>query len=218
MKNERPDGQTLEQLLERTLGRSLAGGVGAARGGPGGSPVVVGEVLDTHDPQQPDRVFVSWFASADDEQRAWLQHERHLALRPGDWALVTRPLGWAEWVVTGALASTRHDATAVAPGGAARGAAPAQASPAVAAPSPMALRLEPGQPLVIVGAAGEPLLRIHEGPEGPVVEFARDQIELEGRQRLRLSAHVIELAAGPGGVNICTEGDAVLRAKAIRLN
>jgi hypothetical protein len=89
---------------------------------------------------------------------------------------------------------------------------------AVATPSPVAFQLEPGQPCVILGSGGEPLLRVYQGPEGPVVEFAHDQVELKGRQRLRLSAHGIELAAGPGGVDICTEGDAVMRAKAIRLN
>jgi hypothetical protein len=261
MKNEWPDGQTVAQLLERSLGRSLTAGVdGGATPvfGALGSPVVVGQVLDTHDPQQRGRVYVSWFAEVDEEQRAWLHHERQLALQRGDRVLVTLPLGWAEWLVTGALAAlpriatnreaarteaarteaarteaarteaarteaarteaARTEAARTEAALAAEQAAAVATPAAGAVPTPMALQLEPGQPLIILGSAGEPLLRIYPGTDGPVVEFAHDQVELKARERLRLSAHAIELVAGQGGVDICTEGDAVMRAKAIRLN
>jgi hypothetical protein len=233
MRNERPDGQTLQQLLERTLERSLGGGAAAAPGlGGSGSPVVVGEVLDTHDPEQHHRVYVRWFASVDIEQRAWLQHERRLELQQGDRVLVTLPLGWAEWLVTGVLAAipggTAPEAT---PQGAAPSATPEHAAdgggaprsvvrpaPSGASAAPAELQLAPGQCLVILGGGGEPLLSIQQGPEGPIVAFAHDQVELEARGRLRLSGERIELVAGAGGVEIGTQGDAVVRGKVIRLN
>jgi hypothetical protein len=220
MKNERPDGQTLRDILEATLERSLAGDKARASSPSTGSPVVVGEVLDTHHPHLPSRVYVRWFASADDEQRAWLHHERHLELRRGDRVLVTLPLGWAEWVVTGAL--NRPPGATDAAGDEAGAPAPATgralAPAAAGAREAMLLRLEPGRVLLIVGNDGEPLIRVHQGPEGPILELCRDQVELKAGRRLRLSAGTIEIAAGQGGVDIRTEGEAVLRAHSIRLN
>src|SRR5262245_7936501 len=124
MNNERPDGQSLRDLLEAALSRSLgapsrspapsttatmpadASPVAASRvaGSPiAGSPVVVGEIVDTHHPHLPGRVLVRWWPSADAERAEWLHHERHLTLARGDRVLVTLPLGWMEWLVTGAL-------------------------------------------------------------------------------------------------------------------
>jgi hypothetical protein len=240
MMNERPDGQTLQQLLERTLQRSVDAGdsrVGSPALVAGGSPVVVGEVLDTEDPQLPERVHVRWFASVDQEERGWLQYERHLDLRRGDRVLVTLPFGWAEWLVTGALGrAPRGDSEpATAPSKSQTGTSasetavsPAAVSPAAAARPPASksspdaiLRLQPGQGVVILGHEGEPLLRVHQGAGGPVFELAHDrsdQVELKAPHRLRLSAERIELAAGTGGVDIHTDGDAVVQGKAIRLN
>jgi hypothetical protein len=323
MKNERPDGQTLRQLLERTLQRSL--GAGDARVIPpalvaGGSPVVVGEVLETEDSQLPERVLVRWFASLDEEEVAWLQYERHLRdLRPGDRVLVTLPFGWAEWLVTGVLghaprgtgepgvARSTSEGSGSAPdvsgcvhgvgvpvpdvsgcvhgvhvpvpdvSGCVHGVVPVpdvsgcvhgvgvpvpdvsgyvrevgvpvpdvsgcvrevgvpapdvrgcaatevggsasdvSGCAATAAPEAV-LQLRAGQRVVILGHEGEPLLRVHQGADGPVFELARDHVELQAPHRLRLSAESIELSAGAGGVDIQTEGDAVIRGKAIRLN
>src|SRR5690606_5430597 len=90
-------------------------------------------------------------------------------------------------------------------------ASPAQAERAT-------LQLGPGQALVVLGHDGEPLVQLRQGPDGLSVELARDQVELKARRRLRLSADSIELAAGPGGVDVRTEGEAVTRARTIRLN
>src|SRR5688572_837171 len=106
MKNHRGDGRSVSDLLEAALEKSLAGSAAATvspAAGAAGSPMVVGEIVDTHHPHLPSRVFVRWWPSAEKEESAWLHHERHLALRKGDRVLVTLPIGWAEWVVTGAL-------------------------------------------------------------------------------------------------------------------
>jgi hypothetical protein len=211
MKNQRPDGQTVRDLLEAALEKSLTGNASATvsrTGSAAGSPVVVGEIVDTHHPHLPSRVLVRWWPSADKEESAWLHHERHLALRKGDRVLVTLPLGWSEWVVTGALT---------------RAAAPASAEDAVTPHLALdvearALRLEPGQSVIVIGSDGAPLLRVHQGPQGPIIELERDQVELKARRRLRLSADTVEIAAGQGGIEVRTNGDAVVRAHAIRLN
>jgi hypothetical protein len=80
------------------------------------------------------------------------------------------------------------------------------------------LQLEPGQALVVVGHDGQPLLQVRRAPEGLRLELVRDQLEIKAQRRLRLSADSIEIAAGPGGVDVRTEGDPVTRARAIRLN
>jgi hypothetical protein len=92
-----------------------------------------------------------------------------------------------------------------------------------AAPPPLesfpasTLRLEPGQSVSIIGHEGPPLLSVRQTEGGLNLELDQDQIELEARRRLRLSAHSIEMAAAPGGVDVRTKGDAVTRARAIRL-
>jgi hypothetical protein len=211
MKNEHHDGQTVRDLLEAALEKSLTGNAAASvsrAGGAAGSPIVVGEIIDTHHPHLPSRVLVRWWPTADKEESAWLHHERHLALRKGDRVLVTLPLGWSEWVVTGALT---------------RVAAPASEDGAVSAQPPLeaearVLQLEPGQSVAVIGADGAPLLRVHQGPQGPIIELERDQVELKARRRLRLSADTVEIAAGQGGIDVRSDGDAVVRAHAIRLN
>jgi hypothetical protein len=227
MNNERPDGQSIRALLEAALARSL--GTSAApspappveragspisgspvSGSPiSGSPVVVGEVVDTHHPHLPGRVLVRWWPSADGERSEWLHHERHLTLARGDRVLVTLPLGWSEWLVTGALARTP------APAPESTDAAATATIPTEGTPR---LQLEPGQALLVVGHDGQPLLQVRQAPDGLRLELVRDQLEIKAQRRLRLSADSIEIAAGPGGVDVRTEGDAVTRARAIRLN
>jgi hypothetical protein len=214
MNNERPDGQSLRDLLEAALAQSL----GAPRPAPSppasssgstiaGSPVAVGEIVDTHHPHLPGRVLVRWWPSTDGERSEWLHHERHLTLARGERVLVTLPLGWSEWLVTGALGrmSTAEPASTEA----------APASSGEAAPR---LQLEPGQALVIVGHDGSPLLQLRQAGDGLRLELSRAEIEIKAQRRLRLSADSIEIAAGPGGVDVRTDGEAVTRARAIRLN
>lgn len=212
MKNHRGDGRSVSDLLEAALEKSLAGNAAATvspAAGAAGSPVVVGEIVDTHHPHLPSRVLVRWWPSAAKEESAWLHHERHLALRKGDRVLVTLPFGWSEWVVTGALTrAARASEEGELP------AEPASAQSVEAA----TLRLDPGQSVIVIGSDGVPLLRVHQGPEGPIVQLEGDQVELQARRRLRLSASTVEIAAGQGGVEVRTDGDAVVRAHAIRLN
>lgn len=231
MKNERPDGQSVRALLEAALAQSIgahgppaAAAASADVGVPNapapsssGSPVVVGEVVDTHHPHLPGRVLVRWWPSAERECTEWLHHERHLTLLRGDRVLVTLPLGWAEWLITGALGRGVSASPQSAAADTAQEPAPgSEASPAQAERA--TLQLGPGQALVVLGHDGEPLVQLRQGPDGLSVELARDQVELKARRRLRLSADSIELAAGPGGVDVRTEGEAVTRARTIRLN
>ena len=212
MKNHLRDGRTVSDLLENALEASLArkATADALPTGGAGCAVAVGEIIDTHHPHLPSRVLVRWWPSAEKEESAWLHHERHLTLRKGDRVLVTLPLGWSEWVVTGALSR----AAAQPNEGGAQTLQPAPDRDAGAA----VVQLEPGQSVSIIGSDGAPLLRVQQGPQGPIVQLEGDQVELQARRRLRLAAGTVEIAAGQGGVEVRTDGDAVVRAHAIRLN
>jgi hypothetical protein len=198
MKDRAPDGRTARELLEDALENGLQSDPAAASITTG-SPVVVGEVLDTRHPHLPGRVFVRWLDAQGEQVERWLQHERQVALRSRDRVLLTLPVGWPEWIVTGVLGRERH----VEP-------APDEAASRVV--------LEPGQVLQVVAHDGVPLLCIRQGQDGPVIELPKDHVELKAGRTLRLSADTVEIDAGQGGVDVRAGGDTVIRARTIRLN
>ncbi|MFZ5892480.1 MAG: hypothetical protein ACOY0T_15580 [Myxococcota bacterium] len=213
MKNRGPDGQSVRDLLEAALeghAARAARSAGAEPAGPNqGSSgpqasaastcVVVGEIVDTHNPHLPGRVLTRWLDAAGVPIERWLQRERYLSLRPGDRVLVTLPAGWNEWIVTGVLG---------------REVSPVEADEA----NLQTLQLGPGEAVRVVSHTGEPLLTLRQAPEGPVLELAKGNVELAVERTLRLRADTIELVSSHGGIDVRSEGDAVLRARTIRLN
>ena len=196
MQNRTPDGKTFQEVIEEVLEGQA--GAAASEGEP--SPgCIVGEVLDTHNPHLPGRVFVRWLNAEQKKRELWVQAERHLRLRKGDRVIMTMPTGWKQWVVTGALGRAFEPA----------------AEPPEDIPE---LRLEPGQAVRIVGHDGSALLTVRQGADGPELQLGTGNVELKVARTLRLSADTIELHAKHGGVDLRTDGDAVLRARTIRLN
>jgi hypothetical protein len=159
--------------------------------------LVVGDVVDTHHPSLPGRVLVRWLDERVTEREEWLEPERHLSLVNGDRVLVTRPTGWRQWIVTGALG---------------RG----SGSPSAA--TTQVLRLGPNETLSIQGHDGNPLLTLHQGPQGLKLELSSENLEVSALRTLRLSAHTIEIVSADGGITLRTEGETVVRAKLIHLN
>jgi hypothetical protein len=196
MQNRTPDGKTFQEVMEAALEGEAAQAAGEGEEARG---CTVGEVLDTHHPHLPGRVFVRWLDGARRAQEHWLQAERHLRLRKGDRVILTMPSGWRQWVVTGALGRNLEPAP----------------SEAEAMPE---LRLEPGQAVRILGHDGAPLITVRQGVDGPELQLGTGNVELKATRTLRLTADTIELHAEHGGVDLRTEGDAVVRARTIRLN
>lgn len=162
--------------------------------------VIVAEVLDTHHPHLRGRVLVRWFdptTSTVTEQ--WLQRERHLSLHAGDQVLLTLPVGWTQWVVTGALGREAE-------------------APVSDERDERSIHLNPGETVCIESHDGQRLLTIRQGASGPVFELGRGNVELSATQTLRLSADTIELSSGSGGTDLRSDGDTIVRSRTIRLN
>ncbi len=196
MQNRTPDGKTFQEVIEAALeGQASV----AASDGVESANCIVGELLDTHNPHLPGRVFVRWINSEHKATEHWVQAERHLRLRKGDRVIMTMPTGWKQWVVTGAL-GRELDST-----------------PTEEADVPE-LRLAPGQTLRIASHDGTPLLTVRQGVDGPELQLGTGNVELKAARTLRLTADTIELHAKHGGVDLRTDGDAVVRGRTIRLN
>ena len=223
MKHQRDDGQTLRDLVEAALEHSLSQAPTARQGAPAppealgaasaaearagsiaASGTVVGEVLDTHHPHLPGRVLVRWLELGGERVERWLQRERHLSLLKGDRVLVTLPVGYKQWIVTGALS---------------RGALSREARRAEPdTDNAREMRLGPGETLRVLSHEGQPLLSLREGVDGPVLELGDGNVELKVARTLRITADTVELSAGEGGIDLRTDGDSVMRARTIRLN
>ena len=61
-------------------------------------------------------------------------------------------------------------------------------------------------------------INLKGGDDNLTVQLGTGNVELKAARTLRLTADTIELHAEHGGVDLRTEGDAVLRARTIRLN
>jgi len=196
MQNRTPDGKTFQEVMEAALEGQATSAASEARESPG---CIVGEVLDTHHPHLPGRVFVRWLNAEGRATELWVQAERHLKLRKGDRVILTLPTGWQQWVVTGALG---------------------RELPSAQPPEDDAheLRLAPGQTIRVLGHDGAQLLSVRQGVDGPELQLGTGNVELKVARTLRISADTIELRAEHGGVDMRTEGEAVLRARTIRLN
>ena len=197
MQNRTPDGKTFQEVMEAALEGQAANN---AEGATEAAGCTMGEVLDTHHPHLPGRVFVRWITSERQVQEHWLQAERHLRLRKGDRVIMTLPSGWKQWVVTGALGRELEPA------------------PEETSSDLQELRLALGQAVRITNHDGTPLLTVRQGVDGPELQLPTDNVELKAKRTLRLTADTIELHAQHGGIDLRTEGDAVLRARTIRLN
>lgn len=198
MRNTTPNGKTIQDLLEAALEGQAAA---AASEGTPNAGCLVGEVLDTHNPHLPGRVFVRWLSAELKPVELWVKAERHLRLRKGDRVILTLPTGWKQWIVTGALGPELPAAT-----------------PDATTDDDLELQLEPGQAVRIVNHDGSPLVTVRQGVDGPEIQLGTGNVELKAARTLRISADAIELHADHGGVDLRTKGDAIVRARTIRLN
>ncbi|NJD08645.1 MAG: hypothetical protein FIA97_19455 [Methylococcaceae bacterium] len=168
---------------------------------PAAGGLLIGEVLDSHNPDLPGRLLVGWTDPAGDYLSRWLQSVRHIAPALGARVILAQPLNWPEPLITAVLTGGPRNESA---------------DPS-AAPGPR-LQLGEGQSVWITDSANTPLIAVHSSERGPVVRLLSPDISLEAAGTLRLAADTIEMEAGKGGVDIRTDADTVVRSRFIRLN
>jgi hypothetical protein len=194
----KPRSPSLEELLEEASRiQALAFGAGT----------LIGECLDTHNPHLPGRVLVR--ARTDDGTlaHAWLPMLAQLRVRAGTRVLLSKPNNWPEPVVIGALTGLEPASE------------PASELTASESGGDPQLRLEPGQTLVITGPTGQPLVRVGANESGdPHIELLGTGASIDVDGCLRIGADRIELESRAGGIDLRTEGDAIVRGRVIRLN
>lgn len=180
----------LRDLLELPVARSTA----SPR--PGG--LLTGRVEDTHNPDLPGRVFVRWIGAGRVEQRAWLLYVQGVTPRRGDHVLLSRPDNDPQWLVTAVVGGE----PAVRP----------------VAEASRTLRLDPGQRVRIEAHDGTPLLEIGGSANEIVLRALIDDLAVEAAGRLRLAGRGVQIEAGAEGVDIRTDGEAVVRGRHVRIN
>jgi hypothetical protein len=190
---DKPRSPSLEELLEEASRvQALAFGAGT----------LIGECLDTHNPHLPGRVLVRARIEDGTLAHAWLPMLAQLRVRAGSRVLLSKPNNWAEPVVIGALTGLEPASEIVEP----------------SSDDPQ-LRLEPGQTLVIIGPSGRPLIRIGAADSGePRIELLGTDASIDVDGCLRIGAERIELESRAGGIDLRTDGDAIVRGRVIRLN
>ncbi len=160
---------------------------------------LVGEVVDDAHPSLRGRVRVRWTDLEGQTFEKWLATLMGLPVRVADRVLLTQPANYPERVVTGVL------------DGFAR-------RPEVPKEEAAALVIQRDEALRVRSAAGDDLLELFEGDDGPVVKLLTGDVDLEIPGRMRVRAHAIELEATQGQARIKASDDVVVRGEVVHLN
>jgi hypothetical protein len=162
---------------------------------------LVGEVIDTHNPDLRAHVLVRWLSDEGQVGERWLKCVRGAMPRRGDRVLLEQPANWPEKLVTAIIEGPSSGGSIEENNNAG-----------------YQLELEQDQCLRINDVEGKPLVDIYSSSQGPVVRLLNENVDIEVAGKLRFKAATIELEAGRGGVDIRTEADTVVRSRFIRLN
>src|SRR5688572_4493303 len=92
-----------DTVLQELLGVAIGGYSEAHGRETHAAQILVGEVMDTHHPDLPGHVFVSWTSDRGDACTRWLASVRGQALRKGDRVLLQQPANWPEMLVTAVI-------------------------------------------------------------------------------------------------------------------
>ncbi|WP_437876011.1 hypothetical protein [Sorangium sp. So ce513] len=160
--------------------------------------VIVGECVDAQHPTLIGRILVRW-ATPRGPQERWLPSLHGLAVRAHDRVLVTQPSNWPEPLVTGVV-----DGFVLRP----------EAPRAEAA----RLVLHSDEALRVTTAEGEPLVDVFASETGPVIRLLSEEVDLELKGALRVSARSIDLVARQGEVRLNAADDVVVQGENIHLN
>lgn len=186
---------TLEEMLEEAPLSAPSSVLQPA----GVTDSLVGEIVDTKHPSLRGRVRVRWRDLEGQTFEKWLPTLQGLPVRVADRVLMLCATNWPEYVVTG-----------VVDGFARR--------PEVERDTRAQLELKRDEAIRVRSPEGEDIVEVFHGERGPVVRFLRDDVDLDLKGKLRVSAKAIELTAKEGQARIEASDDVVVVGETIHLN
>jgi hypothetical protein len=189
-------------LLEELLGAAISGRSETQGRETRAAQILVGEVVDTHHPDLPGHVFVSWTSDRGDACTRWLAYVRGHTPRKGDRVLLQQPANWPEMLVTAIIEGASFGR-------------PVMEEASATGPT---LKLPDHERLRIDSASGHPLVEVYGSSQGPVVRLLNQDVTLDIAGKFRLRADTLELEGGNGGIDCRTEADVIVRGRFIRIN
>ena len=160
---------------------------------------LIGMCLDNHHPSLSGRCLIRWTDASKMSQEKWLPCIRDIKPQRYDRVLLLQPGNWFEPLICGILDGL---------------AGPADHTPK---PGP-AIQLEKHKALHVVDSNDTPLLQIEQGEQGPVLRLLNDDLNIEVKGRLRISAKDIQLAASRGEIRMNAKDDVHVQGEMIHLN
>lgn len=177
--------------------------------GPALGEMCVGVVTDTHHPEAPGRVCVSWETSGAQLQHAWLPRNNAMRFEPGMQVMLMRASNWDEWIVAFPFGGPSSPVDArVTP--ARNNNAQSQRESAVTVAGLDSLELENEQ--------GRSLGALRQDAQGRTVLRLPQDVTMVSSGVLRLEGERLEFRSREGGTDMRSEGDTVVRGRKIELN
>lgn len=192
---EAEEKSTLEEMLEAEPTPAPSSVLQPA----GATDSLVGEVVDDKHPSLRGRVRVRWQDLEGQTFEKWLPTLQGLPVRVADRVLMLRATNWTEYVITG-----------VVDGFARR--------PEVERDTKAQLELKRDEAIRVRSPEGEDIVEVFQDDRGPVVRFLSDDVDLDLKGKLRVSAKAIELEAKQGQARIKASDDVVVVGETIHLN
>jgi len=164
----------------------------------------LGEIIDTHHPDIPGRLFVRWQDENGHEQERWLMYCLSNGLYKGSKVLISQPANWSDCIVVAVLASSQPENRT-------------KAIENTADQAPARLSIKASETIQVETESGKPLLQITHYDQGAVLRLGKN-INLELPGTFRIDADRIELNSKQGGTDCRSDGEIVCRSPRIRLN
>ncbi len=159
----------------------------------------VARCVDPRHPSLIGRICCEIDSPGTETVQRWIPTLRGLTVRAGDQVLLSKPANWLEPIVIG-----------VVDGFARRPEQPHAAG--------TKLTIERDERVLVESQDGQPLVEIRQTDGGPVARLLHDDVHLELRGELRISAKAISLAAREGEARIDAAGDVIVAGETIQLN
>ncbi len=166
--------------------------------------ILLGEIVDTHHPDIPGRLFIRWNDEHGKTQQRWLMYSIANGIQIGKKVLLAKPDNWGEWLVVSILAAAHALPDNVE-------------EKEVEHKADNNITLKEAETIKVETESGNSLLDITHYENGAVLRLGKD-ITFEFDGTFRIDAERIELNSKQGGTDLRSDGEMVYRSPRIRLN